>query len=151
MRLLSKNQKSNMRHCLIAVFVGLIFLSGCKQPVKDNHITAHELQARCIDLPFPLDITIKNKGIFSENENHAQFFITYATNLTFAQLKKFYLAEMELLGWHEQALFEQPDSSSGSRLACFVFDRPGKVAVITISTFNKKLLVQCCMGSKNSY
>lgn len=130
----------------------LIFLPGCRTgQIKKDHITAHELQARCIDLPFPLDITIQNKGTFSENENRAQFFITYTTNLSFAQLKKFYLAEMELLGWHEQALFEQPDSLLVSRLACFVFDRPGKVAVITISTLNKKLLVQCCMGAKNSY
>lgn len=119
----------------------LCFLSGCTKQTrktKESYVDQHEFQARCVDIPFPLDIKIKNKGIISNGEHDAQFFVVYTTHLSVSQLQKLYAAEMEFIGWREQANFTQQDNE-----VVLIFERPEKLVVVIISNIGKQRHVRC--------
>ena len=121
----------------------ICFLSGCKQPYKkQEQWDRSEFQARCIDLPFPLDVQLQDKGIISSGEHDAKFFVHYITKSSMQQLQAFYQAEMEFAGWREQAKFIENDDEM-----VYIFDKPHKLALIIISDSGKQRCVRCLSRS----
>ena len=132
---------------LFFAMLSLIMLPACHTPQKGKKAESSdhtEFQARCSDLPFPLDSKIKNKGIISNGEHDAKFFVEYTTQSSLQALQKLYHAEMEFLGWYEQADFMQQDET------IFMFEKPRKIALVLVHDTGKQRHVRCYSGLKNS-
>jgi hypothetical protein len=136
---------SNLNNSIFFIVV-CCFLSGCQKKSihKQHQEDYYEFQARCSEVPFPLDAQIKNKGIISHEEKDAQFFVVYATKQSLDQLNTLYHYEMEFLGWAKTTQFSNLDNET-----VFVFERPYKIAIIIISNQEKQRIVRCYLSSKS--
>jgi hypothetical protein len=120
-----------------ALFIGIVFvcLSGCglRQESSMHTVTTvpvvqgaefpvltQEELARLHDLSFPLRVEPRNLLM-----TDAQMVFSYTTELSEDELITFYHAQMDYLGWEEQAVVKAPES-------CLMFTKPSKLCTITL-------------------
>ena len=108
------------------IFIPILILTGCdnKRPVKLKFID----QARLVDLPIPPGVSPVNLNYKDFNNSIDQVIsLSFKTNLSYGQIEKFYLEQMELSGWH--LAWNAPSQQS-----CFIFQKPNRVCVIIIES-----------------
>ncbi|MEX0940033.1 MAG: hypothetical protein WDZ41_01605 [Candidatus Babeliales bacterium] len=124
------------------MFIFLIILSSC---VPQNNIFLKkediwsECEARIYDIPILIDampekIEEKDSGVF----------ISYKATLSLQDIVHFYEDEMERLGWQLFASFEQFEQ-------LLIFEKPSKIAAISIRPDKNKFLVVLSVTPKNIF
>jgi len=95
--------------------------SPLSEPLKER---VQSVEARLSDIPTP----IMAKALSASDDAHGCYTLVYETAFPFADLKKFYLHEMECAGWHKGACFEGEEFLSSFKKqssSCIISLRPG--------------------------
>ena len=134
---------------LVAGTVLLCFLPACDQGL--DHLQARLRpanfnEARLVDISFPLGVELQELKQKEENKSApARYSVSFETGETVEALFSFYQSEMERLGWQMISTFWLADKS-----LTLLFERPSKVALISVVTRSKKQLVTCHVSRRGS-
>lgn len=116
---------------VFVLLAGLLLLSSCQyqkqSKTRKEHSYVQESLARLADIPdTPMYVHVKNVLKDDENPNQVQIICTFGTGIKRQDLKKFYIEEMERLGWG--LLFE-----SAMQDIILVFHKPdGRYCVVSV-------------------
>lgn len=139
-------QRVNENYYIALLFRSAIFIvtilvfPGCRQASKhvvkhegdeQLQLSAQELQARLVDIPFPLDAVIKN-GVSVAGKKGLEWVASCTTQLTIQELKIMYHRDMEQLGWREIIIFAGDHHNQ-----ILLFEKPNKVCIIEVKQRSK--------------
>ncbi len=110
----------------ILKFIFLLIFFGCsKNKITERSFRSFQQEAKFADIPVPLDIEPLNCGISANS-------YAFQTSINLSEFLKFFIQEMEIFGWDKKyhiSTFEE----------LLIFEKPNKIAVISIRTKSKKL------------
>ncbi len=116
-----------IRELFLGFFI-FLFIFGCsKNKISEKNFRNVQQEAKFADIPVPLDIQPLDYGITPNS-------YAFQTSINLSEFLKFFIEEMEIFGWDKQcqiSTFEE----------LLIFEKPNKIAVISIRSKSKKLHV----------
>ena len=128
-----------------ALLIALLVLPSCQHQkhggARKKHSHVQESLARLADIPdVPMYVHVKNVLKDDENPNQTQIICTFGTGIKRQDLKKFYIEEMERLGWG--LLLE-----SAMQDIILVFHKPdGRYCVVSVQGQSELVVTICKAG-----